>query len=104
MFGILAVLIVLDLANKPAAENVYAFFTPALEWVARWLPVFYVPPLVTLPLAVEGLAGTVLYTIHFIPLKASVLIQDMPTWLATRRQDDHWNASALLLMQSGQLC
>ena len=92
MFGILAVLIVLDLANKPAAENVYAFFTPALEWVARWLPVFYVPPLVTLPLAVEGLAGTLLSTTHLVlldlrqtPTKTSVLILDLSTWLATRR-------------------
>ena len=59
MFGIIAVLTVLDLASKPAAENLYAFFNPALEWIARWLPVFYVPPLVALPLAIEGIPGEI---------------------------------------------
>ena len=59
MFGIIAVLVVLDLVSKPAAEKLYGFFNPALVWIARWLPVFYVPPLVALPLAVESVPGKV---------------------------------------------
>eukprot|EP00955_Chlamydomonas_euryale_P045416 353149-Chlamydomonas_euryale.AAC.6 len=37
--------------------QVRSFFAPALDWIAKWLPLFYVPALVTLPLALQGLAG-----------------------------------------------
>ena len=35
-----------------------AFFRPGVDWVAhQWLPTFYIPALVTLPLAVAPLSG-----------------------------------------------
>ena len=57
MFAIIAVLLGLDTASKDAAERLLAFFNPALNWIQRWLPLFYVPTLVVLPLAVLNFPG-----------------------------------------------
>jgi putative effector of murein hydrolase LrgA (UPF0299 family) len=54
MFGVFAVLCLVG--EKPAAK-ILAFFNPALDWIAKWLPLFYVPALVTLPLALQGIPG-----------------------------------------------
>ncbi|KAG1671561.1 hypothetical protein FOA52_011284 [Chlamydomonas sp. UWO 241] len=54
MFGIAVMLMVV---GEKAAAPVRAFFTPSLNWIAKWLPLFYVPALVTLPLALQGMAG-----------------------------------------------
>jgi hypothetical protein len=38
--------------NTPKVANkIVAFFDPAVYWVARWMPVFFVPSLVVLPLS-----------------------------------------------------
>jgi hypothetical protein len=54
MFGVFGLLCAVgdNMANK-----VLAFYAPALNWIARWLPIFYVPALVTLPLALQGIPG-----------------------------------------------
>ena len=57
MFMIMGTLLLLDRTSKKGADKVQAFFNPALNWVQRWLPLFYVPTLVVLPQAVEGIAG-----------------------------------------------
>jgi hypothetical protein len=54
MFGVFALL---SLAGTDAATRLMGFYGPALNWVARWLPIFYVPALVTLPLALQGIPG-----------------------------------------------
>jgi putative effector of murein hydrolase/putative effector of murein hydrolase LrgA (UPF0299 family) len=54
MFGVFAVLC---LVGEKAANQVLAAYAPALAWIARWLPLFYVPALVTLPLALNGIPG-----------------------------------------------
>ena len=57
MFMIMGTLLVLDKTSKKGADKVQAFFNPALNWVQRWLPLFYVPTLVVLPQAVQGIGG-----------------------------------------------
>ena len=51
MFVIIATLLALDRVSKQAAERLLGFFNPALNWIQRWLPLFYVPTLVVLPAA-----------------------------------------------------
>lgn len=54
MFGVVALLLVVgeDLASKTLA-----WFGPCLNWIAKWLPLFYVASLVTLPLNLSGISG-----------------------------------------------
>ncbi|QCD81423.1 holin-like protein LrgB [Vigna unguiculata] len=53
MFCIFSVLITLDATVPSAATALVSFFEPALLFIQRWLPLFYVPSLVVLPLAVK---------------------------------------------------
>jgi putative effector of murein hydrolase LrgA (UPF0299 family) len=54
MFGIFALLC---LVGDKSAGKILGIYGPALNWIARWLPLFYVPALVTLPLALTGIPG-----------------------------------------------
>ena len=58
MFGIIAALEALTRASRDRADAVVAFFAPALDWIQRWLPLFYVPSLIMLPLALRDIQGT----------------------------------------------
>jgi hypothetical protein len=50
MFGLLTCLLGLDATGHDAkARAITAAFAPALTWITRWLPLFYVPPLVVVP-------------------------------------------------------
>ena len=57
MFAVIIVLLALDAVAKNEEEslsnNVLSAFKPAMDWITSWLPVFYVPSLVTLPLVVS---------------------------------------------------
>ncbi|CAL1399534.1 unnamed protein product [Linum trigynum] len=55
MFCIFSVLIILDTAVPAVAAAVMSFFEPALLFIQRWLPLFYVPSLVVLPLSVKDI-------------------------------------------------
>lgn len=57
MFIIVGTLLVLQEASKETADKIQAFFNPALNWIQRWLPLFYVPTLVVLPVAIQGIQG-----------------------------------------------
>lgn len=57
MFGVIAALAALTQASRERAEAVVAFFAPALDWIQRWLPLFYVPSLIMLPLALQNIDG-----------------------------------------------
>lgn len=57
MFMIMGTLLALDRFSKQGADKVQAFFNPALNWIQRWLPLFYVPTLVVLPQAIQGIGG-----------------------------------------------
>jgi putative effector of murein hydrolase LrgA (UPF0299 family) len=54
MFGVFALLC---LVGDSTASKVMGMYAPALNWIARWLPLFYVPALVTLPMALNGIPG-----------------------------------------------
>jgi hypothetical protein len=54
MFGVFGLLCAV---GDGTANKILAFYSPALNWIARWLPIFYVPALVTLPLALQGIPG-----------------------------------------------
>lgn len=43
--------------GQEGLADVFGIFRPALTWTSRWMPLFYVPVVVTLPLAVQGIAG-----------------------------------------------
>ncbi len=57
MFGVVAGLAALARVSRERADAVMAFFAPALDWIQRWLPLFYVPSLIMLPLALRDIAG-----------------------------------------------
>ena len=46
-------------AFADAASKVESFFSPAILFIQRWLPLFYVPSLVVVPIAVKGIAADV---------------------------------------------
>jgi hypothetical protein len=53
MFCVFSVLVVLDAFAPALAKGFMDFFEPATLFIQRWLPLFYVPSLVVLPLAVR---------------------------------------------------
>lgn len=55
MFCIFSILIVLDVTVPAVATSLMKFFQPALLFIQRWLPLFYVPSLVVLPLSVKSI-------------------------------------------------
>uniref|UniRef100_A0A803LTR8 Plastidal glycolate/glycerate translocator 1, chloroplastic n=1 Tax=Chenopodium quinoa TaxID=63459 RepID=A0A803LTR8_CHEQI len=55
MFCTFSVLTILDTIVPAAAAGLMSFFEPALLFIQRWLPLFYVPSLVILPLAVRDI-------------------------------------------------
>ncbi|KAL5555751.1 hypothetical protein UlMin_037987 [Ulmus minor] len=55
MFCIFSILINLDSTVLAAATSLMNFFQPTLLFIQRWLPLFYVPPLVVLPLSVQDI-------------------------------------------------
>ncbi len=58
MLLIIAALSALGAASPRAADRAQQLAAPGLDWVSRWLPLFYVPSLVVLPLAVRGIPGS----------------------------------------------
>ncbi|KAK7360938.1 hypothetical protein VNO77_02957 [Canavalia gladiata] len=55
MFCIFSVLMILDSTVPSAASALMSFFEPAFLFIQRWLPLFYVPSLVVLPLSVKDI-------------------------------------------------
>lgn len=58
LFGMMAVFVLLSglsFVNADAASRVESFLAPAILFIQRWLPLFYVPSLVVVPLAVKGI-------------------------------------------------
>ena len=43
--------------NQEVSERVHAWFGPALDWIQRWMPLFYSPFLVALPRNAASLIG-----------------------------------------------
>lgn len=58
MFALIAALSATEAAmGTPAVDAAAAAAAPAVDWIGRWLPLFYVPSLVVLPLALKALPG-----------------------------------------------
>lgn len=66
MFSVFSVLIILDIIVPRAATGLMNFFEPAITFIQRWLPLFYVPSLVVLPLAVKDIPAASGIKICFI--------------------------------------
>ncbi|KAK2662623.1 hypothetical protein Ddye_001197 [Dipteronia dyeriana] len=66
MFCIFTILMVLDSTIPAAATTLTNFFQPALLFIQRWLPLFYVPSLVVLPLSIRDIPPTSGLKICFI--------------------------------------
>ena len=61
MFGVLTALLVTErVVGEEAANEMVGAVSPALSWIASWLPVFYVPSLVVTPLVVTKIAPSAL--------------------------------------------
>ncbi|OWM75205.1 plastidal glycolate/glycerate translocator 1, chloroplastic-like [Punica granatum] len=56
MFCIFSVLVILN-SVVPTAAGLMGFFEAALIFIQRWLPLFYVPSLTVLPLAVKDISA-----------------------------------------------
>lgn len=41
-----------------AVDNIVDFYEPLRNWVARWMPIFFVPSLIVLPRAAADIAGS----------------------------------------------
>ena len=52
-------------SNEEWGESVYKVLTPGAALLAKWLPVFFVPSLITLPLA-SGLGNVWEVRVHFM--------------------------------------
>ncbi|KAL8170557.1 hypothetical protein V2J09_022361 [Rumex salicifolius] len=66
MFCVFSVLVILDSIIPAAASGLMKFFQPANLFIQRWLPLFYVPSLVVLPLAVKDIPAASGAKIGFI--------------------------------------
>lgn len=66
MFCIFSVLVILDLTFPVAATSLMNFFEPAVLFIQRWLPLFYVPNLVILPISVQDIPAASGIKIVFI--------------------------------------
>ncbi|OMO93464.1 LrgB-like protein [Corchorus olitorius] len=66
MFCIFSVLVILDTTIPAAAKGLMDFFEPALMFIQRWLPLFYVPALVVVPLSVRDIPAASGLKICFI--------------------------------------
>ncbi|KAL5798614.1 hypothetical protein ACOSQ2_003434 [Xanthoceras sorbifolium] len=66
MFCIFSILVVLDSTIPATATCLMNFFEPALLFIQRWLPLFYVPSLVVLPLSVRDIPAASGVKICFI--------------------------------------
>lgn len=66
MFCVFSVLTALDYTAPSFAKGVMDFFEPATLFIQRWLPLFYVPSLVVLPLAVRDVPAASGFKIFII--------------------------------------
>ncbi|XP_052170880.1 plastidal glycolate/glycerate translocator 1, chloroplastic [Diospyros lotus] len=66
MFCVFTVLTILDSTVPAAATSLMNFFEPAILFIQRWLPLFYVPSLVVLPIAVKDIPAASGVKICFI--------------------------------------
>lgn len=66
MFCVFSILTALDSVSPSAAVGLMEFFEPATLFIQRWLPLFYVPSLVVLPLAVRDVPAASGLKICFI--------------------------------------
>ena len=58
LFGMMTIFVLLSSLssiNANAASRVESFLAPAILFIQRWLPLFYAPSLVVVPLAVKGI-------------------------------------------------
>lgn len=66
MFCVFSILVILDSIIPEAATALMKFFEPANVFIQRWLPLFYVPSLVVLPLAIKDIPAASGVKICFI--------------------------------------
>ncbi|KAL4440550.1 hypothetical protein ABPG75_003551 [Micractinium tetrahymenae] len=104
MAGIVAVLLALQRWRPAAAEAAIAFFRPGVDWVAhQWLTTFYIPALVTLPLAVAPLSGAALARAAAVVCLGAPLVLCFTAGVAvlirrcTKTQMERWPYHAAML-------
>jgi hypothetical protein len=73
MVCVFAAMLILNLISKRAVRSVQTFFSPALAFYGLWVPLFFSPPLVQLPLALRGISGDTLLRLGAILSVGTVL-------------------------------
>ncbi len=58
LVGMFFITVTLIAMGEQKAAAVRSFFAPALSWIGKWLSVFYIAPLVCLPLGIKFLEGS----------------------------------------------
>jgi putative effector of murein hydrolase LrgA (UPF0299 family) len=88
MVCVFSALLILNLISKRATRSVQQFFSPALAFYGLWVPLFFSPPLVQLPLALRGISGDTLLRLGAILSVGTVLslasTAAIVQWLRTR--------------------
>lgn len=100
MFGVVVALIAV---GEDTANHTLKLFGPCLSWIAKWLPLFYVASLVTLPLSLNGIPGEtrlifgVQFCMHGKRGRAVGHIGSRDTALAENRKPQRRKALAALI-------
>jgi hypothetical protein len=86
MFGLIAVLVLAEATRgTAAADRIAAAAAPGVNWIGRWLPLFYVPSLVMLPLALKALPGALVVKARHPHRPARGVHRQLRSWQLTRR-------------------
>ena len=73
MVSVFFALLFVSALNKRVVQNIQQFFSPALAFYGAWVPLFFSPPLVQLPLALRGISGDTLLRLGAILSVGTVL-------------------------------
>lgn len=99
MFCIFSVLMILDSTVPSAATALMNFFEPAFMFIQRWLPLFYVPSLVVLPLSVKDIPAASGLKICLI---VGWCMHILPVFSTTNRHSDLYSCvSSFVLLRLG---
>eukprot|EP00240_Pyramimonas_obovata_P000688 CAMPEP_0118934178 /NCGR_PEP_ID=MMETSP1169-20130426/13680_1 /TAXON_ID=36882 /ORGANISM="Pyramimonas obovata, Strain CCMP722" /LENGTH=603 /DNA_ID=CAMNT_0006877051 /DNA_START=162 /DNA_END=1973 /DNA_ORIENTATION=- len=74
MFIILVSLLALQAIKPRIVQTIFLVMRPGLEWISRWMPLFYVPTLVILPIALRGIDAASLSKITGIAVVGMIMV------------------------------
>ena len=64
---------IINYISKNLVRSTQTFFAPALAFYSVWVPLFFSPPLVQLPLALQGISGDTLLRLGIVLSTGTIL-------------------------------